>query len=115
MANQEVKGFMENLAAFYDTLPEDQKPMLEAILETARDGADTSGFIMPNAYTAEMMARGQMDDRLREAEHARRVSLAEDNGGADSPGGPGLFDWLGGWLSAVRAAGHMPGHSGPVS
>jgi hypothetical protein len=106
---------MENLAAFYDTLPEDQKPMLEAILETARDGADTSGFIMPNAYTAEMMARGQMDDRLREAEHARRVRLAEDSGGADSPGGPGLFDWLGGWLSAVRAAGHMPGHSGPVS
>lgn len=93
--------------AFYESLPNDQKPMLEAILETARDGADTSGYMMTNPYTAEMVARGQQDDRLREAEHTRMVRLAEagGEGSAQRRGGAGLFDWLSGWLPAVRAHG----------
>lgn len=117
MANQEVGGFMENLMSFYESLPEDQKPMLEAILETARDGADTSGYMMTNPYTAEMLARGQQDDRLREAEHTRMVRLAEagSEGSTQRRGGASLFGWLSGWLTAVRAHGAPQERGGAIS
>ncbi len=116
MANQEVGGFMENLMSFYESLPEDQKPMLEAILETARDGADTSGYMMTNPYTAEMLAKGQQEDRLREAERTRMVRMAEAGGenAAQRRSGAGLFDWLSGWLPAVRAHGALRESSGAI-
>lgn len=110
MATRGTEEFIGRLQQFHDSLPEDEKPMLEAILEAAREGSETGGYMM-NPYSAEMVARGQMDDRLREAEHGRMLQTASQGGG-ERAGAASLFEWLSGWLPAFGTPQQAPREAG---
>ncbi len=107
----EIQVFVEKLQSFHASLDPQEQRMLEVVLDAAEQGADTSGYLMQNLYHAEVNSRTYIEDRVKEAEYQRALSVSHDE--APNEGGPtadsrvrGAFDWLYSWLP--RAWQHAP-------